>query len=63
MPLPKIKVKCSECGNIEDVEIEESYNDQDPELQHAGEKNCSGCGKLLVVYVTTYIDEDYFSGK
>jgi len=63
MSKPKIKVKCSKCQSVEDIEIEDTYNDQYPELQLAGEKNCSACGKLLVVYITTYIEEDYCSGK
>lgn len=57
MTKPKIKVKCSECDHVEDMEIEELYRDLDPELQHAGEKNCSVCGKLLTVYITTYMEE------
>ena len=57
MMKPKIMVECSKCGNIEDIEIEKLYTDQFPELQPAGEKNCSMCGKLLVVYITTYTEE------
>lgn len=59
-----MKIKCSECGNIEDIEIiDHIYEDQYPELQLAGDKKCSKCGKLLVVYLTTYLDNNYDSGK
>lgn len=60
--MPKINVKCSKCSKVEDIEIGDNYNDQDPDLQLAGEKNCTGCGKLLVVYISTYLEEKYEPG-
>lgn len=52
-----MKIRCDECGNIEDIEItDRTYEDQYPELQLLGEKKCSGCGKLLVAYLTTYLE-------
>jgi phage FluMu protein Com len=60
--IPIIKVKCSKCSNVEDIKINNDYDDQYPELQLAGEKNCTKCGKLLIVYISTYIEEDYEPG-
>lgn len=56
----KIEVVCSKCRNIEKIEINDSvYESHYPELQHVGDKKCSKCGKMLVVYIHTYIDNVY----
>lgn len=53
-----IKVRYSLCNNIENAYINELYGCRDSVLQHALEKNCLKCRKLLAVYMTTYIEED-----